>query len=147
MKKTHSRNKTDMLSSKHLSCPSNLNIKISSKKIEILFSRKTSTETLLSAIKSCENGVLSNTGKSLNKNIKKYLLELKNNLNQMKKEKKKKINHLEKEISKKKSDLIKKTNNNSKIKQIEKDNKKDIINKKDNINISNIKSELLLLNN
>ena len=147
MKKTHSRNKTDMLSSKHLSCPSNLNIKISSKKIEILFSRKTSTETLLSAIKSCENGVLSNTGKSLNKNIKRYLLELKDNLKQMNKAKKKKINYLEKEISKKKSDLIKKTNNNSKIKQIEKDNKKDIINKKDNINISNIKSELLLLNN
>ena len=144
MKKTHIRYKTEILSSKCCSCPSNLNDKKNSKK-ENLISHKISTVNLLSVIKSCEIDVLSIKDKAFNKNIKIFLLELKNNLNQMQKEKNKKLNCLENEISKKKSYLIKKIHSSSKTVQNKKCNKNNVIRNKDNINFSDIKFEILLL--
>lgn len=144
MKLSHVKNKSEILGSKLFLYHSNINRKITSKKIEDLISHKISIETLLFLVKNCKNGVLSKEEKSKNKNIKSFLLDLKDNLNQIQKTKKKNINYLEKEISKKKSDLHNRIYNSSKAEKNKKcSNKKDIINNKDNINL---KSELLLLN-
>ena len=140
-KNTYSRNRKDVKSSKCFSCPLQLD-SLPQNKFENINIYKGSLIALLSEIKSCEIAILSNTVKSKNKNVKKILLELKDNLNQILNEKNKNLEKLENEILDKKTDLQNKIFNEINIEFA----KSDIIKNDKKINNPNIKFEIFLLN-
>ncbi len=103
MKKTRIRK--DIKSSRNISCSLKLdseNLSKNYEKYEKLMSHKISLELLLSEIKTSEIAVLSNSDKSLNKNIIRVLLNFKDNLKQMLEENQSKEKILEKKITDKK---------------------------------------------
>ena len=100
--RTKSAKKLSLKSTRSVSCPSELELYIPSKKEEILRSHNSSLENLLSKIKNCQISILSNLKKNKNKIIRNLLIELKENLIFILKDKNSDLEFYEKKVSEQK---------------------------------------------